>query len=232
MHPEPMPVRSHGDRRPVERLLGFLVPGVVSLYARLWHGCRRCGPNTLPRRGAALVIANHPCHADAAFLTATGRRWIHFLQAREYYDVRLLRPFFRLFGCIPVRRGRPDPGAVRAALGCLGRGEVVGLFPEGDLSPPGTDRLGRGHAGAALLALRSGAPVVPAFIAGAPAARGVVADWVRPARGVRVSFGPPVDLAAYHGLPVTHARLREVTELLMRQIAGPDHRPGRAAGSS
>jgi 1-acyl-sn-glycerol-3-phosphate acyltransferase len=216
----------------IMRLLESLVPNTLYLFARLWHRCARRGPNLLPKRGAALLIANHPTHADPAFLTAACRRWVHFLQAREYYDVPFLRPLFHLWGCIPVSRGHPDPACIRAALECLRRGAVVGLFPEGELSPPGSGRLRRGHTGAALLALRSGAPVIPAYIAGAPPPRGVVADWLWPAGGVRVVFGPPIDLSAYRGRPITHALLRAVTDLLMRHITGLRQRFYHAAGTS
>ncbi len=209
----------------VRQFLDVLVPGTLHLYTRLCHGCTRVGPNPVPARGPALVIANHANHAnhaDPAFLMAACGRWIHFLQAREYHEVFLLRRFFRLVGCIPVTRGGRDRSAIRGALECLRRGEVVGLFPEGEVAEPGRERLRPGKTGAALLALRSGAPVIPAFIAGAPPARGVAIDWVWPARAVCVHFGPPVDLAAYAGEPITHARLREVTDLFMRRIADLD----------
>jgi 1-acyl-sn-glycerol-3-phosphate acyltransferase len=221
-----------GQRPLLERLLQCLVPNTLYLYARLWPRCARGGPEPLLPRGAALVVANHPSHADPAFLMAACRRWIHFLQAREYHDVCCLRRFFRLVGCIGVKRDCADLGAIRTALERLQRGAVVGLFPEGDPTPPGADGLRQGRCGAALLALRSGAPVLPAFIAGAPPPRGVVADWLWPARGVRVFFGPPIDLAAYQGQPITHASLRTVTDLLMQRIA--DLRPGscRAEGTS
>jgi 1-acyl-sn-glycerol-3-phosphate acyltransferase len=202
-----------------ERLLDFLVPNILYVYARLWHRCRRCGPNPLPAHGPALVIANHPCHADAAFLMAGCRRWIHFLQARENYDIFFLRFFFRLFGCIPILRDRPDPRAMRAALTALRHGAVIGVFPEADITPDGGYALQPGKPGAGWLALRSRVPVVPAFIADRPPMRGTVADWVRPAHGVRVFFGPPVDLSAHYGEPITHDLLRAVTDRLMQGIA-------------
>lgn len=215
-----------------QRLLDFLVPNLLYVYARLWHRSRRCGPNPVPRRGPALVISNHPCHVDAAFLMAGCRRWIHFLQAHEYYDIPFLRFFFRLFGCIPVRRDRPDPRGMRMALDRLRQGAVVGVFPEADITPEGGYALQPGKPGTAWLALRSRVPVIPAFIADSPTARGTVADWVRPAQGVRVFFGPPIDLSAYFGQPVTHDRLREVTDRLMQGIAHLRSTAGGAAGTS
>jgi 1-acyl-sn-glycerol-3-phosphate acyltransferase len=202
-----------------QRLLGYLVPNILYVYARVWHRSRRQGPNFVPPDGPALIIANHPCHADAAFLMAGCRRWIHFLQAREYYDVPFLRFFFRLFGCIPIRRDRPDPRGMRAALQCLAHGGVVGVFPEADLTPDAGYALQPGKPGVAWLALRSRVPIIPAFIADGPPARGTVADWLRPAHGVRVIYGPSVDLSACYGRPITHDLMQQVTDMVMHHIA-------------
>ncbi len=206
-------------RRWTQRFLDFLIPNLLYLYVRIWHRYRPSLFNPLPSQGAALLIANHPSHADAAFLIAACRRRIHFLQARQYHEVFFLRFFFRLAGCIPVTRGGRDVSAIRTALECLQQGAVVGLFTEGDITPADVKRLRKGETGAALLALRSRAPVFPAFIAGAPPARGTVADWVQRAPGVRVYLGSALDLSAYYDQPLTHSRLREVTELFMRHLA-------------
>jgi len=221
-----------GHRHLSERLLEWFVPATIGLYARLLNGYVPDRPLPLPPRGAAIVVSNHPCHVDPALLIAGSRRWIHFLQAQEEYDRPLLRPFFRLFGCIPVRRGCADRRAIRRALDCLKRGDVVGLFPEGDLSPPGGAGLRPGFPGAALLALRSHAPVVPAYIAGAPGSVGIVADWLRRAASVRVAFGRPIDLSEHRGLPITRARLWAVTEELMQQIAVLNPQPCGAAATN
>jgi 1-acyl-sn-glycerol-3-phosphate acyltransferase len=220
------------QRRLSERFLDWFVPATIGLYARLLHGYVPDRPLPLPPRGPALIVSNHPCHADPALLIASCRRWIHYLQAQEEYDRPLLCPFFRLFGCIPVRRGGPDRSAIRRALDCLKHGAVVGLFPEGDLSPPGGHCLRPGFHGAALLALRSDAPVIPAFIAGTQPAAGIVVDWLRPAPNVRIRFGPPIDLSEHRGLPITRARLQAVTEELMERIAALAPQAYAAAATS
>lgn len=188
---------------------------VMSLYARLWHGWSRPGPAPLPATGPVIVIANHQSHADAALLLASCGRPLCFLQARERYEV-FLRPLFHLSGCIPVSRGRPDFSALRAALECLKGGGVLCLFPEGEISPAGPGRIAGGKPGVALLALRSRAPVFPVQIVGGPQSRSLAASWLRPTRGVRVLFGPAVDLSDYYGRPLTHRLLAEVTARLMR----------------
>lgn len=200
-------------------LLEPVTPWLMRLFARLWHSCRPCSYNPVPRTGPALVIANHPSHADPAFLMASCGRALHFLHAREYVDIFFLRHFFHLAGCIPVARGRPDKAAIRLALSCLEKGAAVGLFPEGEVEPIGSQCLTPGKTGAALLALRSHAPVYPAFIDGAPQYGSVLKDWLWPSRGVRVRFGPALDLSAYHGRRIQRDLLKEVTRLFMRAIA-------------
>jgi 1-acyl-sn-glycerol-3-phosphate acyltransferase len=188
----------------------------MSFFARVWHGYSRRGPDPLPASGPAILIANHSSHADPGFLMASTSRPLGFLQARECYDAG--RWLFRRAGCIPVSRGRADASAIRSALRRLEGGGVVALFPEGDVAVAGRGRVGRGRHGAALLALRSGAPVFPALILRGPQARGSLRDWLWPTRGVRVLFGPPVDLSGYRGRPIDHRLLDDVTDRLMQSI--------------
>jgi len=192
---------------------------MMRFFARLWHRCSSTGPDPLPAAGPAIIIANHPSHADPAFLLASCRRPICFLQARECYEVFLLRWLFDRVGCIPVARDGQDIAAVRQALRCLQEGKVLGIFPEGDLTPVAGFGTGEGKGGAALLALRSRAPVYPVWIAGGPRHGFMVRDWLWPSGGVRVHFGPPLDLTGYQGRPITHQLLKEVTELFMRHIS-------------
>ena len=79
--------------------------------------------------------------------------------------------------------------------------------------------MGPAKSGAALLALRSRAPVYPAYIAGGPRSERLLRDWLWPSRGVAVIFGPPVELSAYYGQPINRSLLKDVTALLMRRIA-------------
>jgi 1-acyl-sn-glycerol-3-phosphate acyltransferase len=193
---------------------------LMGFFGRYWHRCTRLGPELLPSQGAALVLANHPSHADPAFLLACSSRLLHFLQAAECYEVFLLRRLFQWVGCIPVRRGQADVRAMRQALQQLKQGQVLCVFPEGEVwTNPDAEELGRGKSGAALLALRSRVPVYPIWIENAPRTRRLVLAWLWPARQVQVIPGPAVDLSEYYHRPLTHALLDEVTEHLMRSIA-------------
>ena len=199
--------------------------GMVQLYARLWHGLSCNGPSPFPRKGPAILVANHTCSADAAFLTTgCAPRVLSFLIAGEYYAIPLLGRLLRYMGCVPVRRDGGDVAAVRAGLRRLSEGRILCIFPEGGLSNAGRGRHRAGKAGAALLALRSRVPVVPVRISGGPQTADIGQAWLRPSRA-RVTFGRPVDLSAYYGRPINRKLLEEVTGLLMKQVADLSFEP-------
>jgi len=205
-------------RQSDQKLADFLGLGCVHGYARLWHGCSIRGPSPRSIKGAAILIANHTCSADPSFLQANCARWLSFLIAREFYGLLpLIDRVFEHQCSVPVARDGRDVAAVRTALRRLQEGRIVCVFPEGGLSGTGRGRLRPGKGGAALLALRSRAPVYPAFIAGGPQHHYVPRAWLLPSR-VRVYFGPPVDLSAYYDRPINRPLLEEVTALLMRRI--------------
>ncbi len=202
----------------VQKCLDSLEVQGLSLFARHWHGCSRIGPLPFPRVGPAILVANHTCHADAAFLVAACGRPLDFLQARERHDVLLLRQVFRLVGCIPISRGRSDIAAIRTALRRLRAGRAIGLFPEGEIAPAGWGRVAAGKHGAALLALRSRAPLFPARIWGGPQSRRLLTSWLLPASGVRVRIGPAINLSDYLGRKIDRKLLAIVTERIMDSI--------------
>jgi 1-acyl-sn-glycerol-3-phosphate acyltransferase len=201
------------------RAFDFFMWNGMCLFARLWHCCAATANDPLPASGPAIVVANHPCHADPAFLLASCKRLLHFLQARECYDLPLLRHLFARAGCIPVTRAGAEISGIRRALHDLEHGAVLGIFPEGDVNPAPDGSIHPAKPGAALLALRSHAPVYPAWIAGGPRGRDLLRAWLWPSGGVRVIFGPPLELRHYYGRPINHELLQEVSGLVARRIA-------------
>jgi 1-acyl-sn-glycerol-3-phosphate acyltransferase len=109
----------------------------------------------------------------------------------------------------------------------LQQGALLGIFPEGDLTAVCRRHNVKAKGGAALMALRTRAPVFPACITGGPDGRSVLQAWLWPSAGVRVTFGPPIDLSAYLGRPIDRQLLQEVTALFMERI--DQLRPARLA---
>ena len=139
-----------------ERVLYFLGLGM----ARLIYRVTAMGREHLPS-GGFLLLPNHITWVDAIVLQLACPRPIRFIVDEGYYRNRLLHPVLRLAGCIPITSRRAKE-ALRGAAEKLRAGEVVCLFPEGQLSRSGTLlRLRRGYE---LIARQADAPVVPVWL--------------------------------------------------------------------
>lgn len=192
---------------------------LMRLFVRLGHGARWDRPAPVPPQGGAIVVANHSSLADPAFLLASCPRFIQFLQARECYEVPLLRPLFRRAGCIPVARDGNDVRAARVALRRLREGAVLGIFPDGEVAYDDAAADNEARLGVAFLALRGRVPVVPAYISGGRSTRSLLHAWFWPTRAVRVTYGEPLDLSASFGRRLDRALLEEVTEVVMARVS-------------
>ena len=125
------------------------------------YGIKAPPESPLPPDGPALIVCDHTSMGDPLVLIATAGRPIRFMMAQEMYVQPHVRWAFHAFRCIPLRRGTRDVKAVRAMLDGLSSKEVMGVFPEGGL---GRHRSDEGYSGIGYLALKSGAPVIPASI--------------------------------------------------------------------
>jgi 1-acyl-sn-glycerol-3-phosphate acyltransferase len=122
----------------------------------------------IPRDGPLILAANHASNLDAVVLGSwliprLGRR-IHWLGKKELFDWPIVGWAAANGGVHPVDRGAADVEAFRLAQRILDEGNVLFVFPEGTRSADGS--LHEARDGLALLALRTGAPIVPLGIAG------------------------------------------------------------------
>ena len=101
-------------------------------------------------------------------LQAGCRRVLGFMIAREYYDWSLIHWFCKRVGCIPVNRDGRDINANTHCIRTLEEGRVLPIFPEGRITPSSGPEIRTDPSGAAYLAIRSGVPVIPAYISGTP----------------------------------------------------------------
>jgi 1-acyl-sn-glycerol-3-phosphate acyltransferase len=124
--------------------------------------CRIDAPNldAVPQKGPLIVITNHTGQLEVAvFFGQLATRPITGWAKVESWDNAFLRWLFDLWGLIPVRRGEADTSALRQAMKALEDGYIFGIAPEGTRNKTG--RLKRAHPGAVMLAVHSGAPILP-----------------------------------------------------------------------
>lgn len=174
---------------------------------------RVSGREHVPAHGPLIVVCNHISHFDALLLVALLPWPIEFMAVTDLWQVPVTGWFIRLYGAIPLRRGEGDRAALRAALDVLARGGVLGIAPEGYIVPGAA--LVRPQPGAAYLALRSGAPLLPVGIAGTERA---LENLKRGRRTeVTVRIGAPFMLSPVEG--PRRERLRRASDEIMEHIA-------------
>jgi 1-acyl-sn-glycerol-3-phosphate acyltransferase len=148
------------------------------------------GRERLPARGPLVVIAPHRSWLDPPVVGAACPRVVRFLIVDHIYRRRGQHWFYRRMRSLPVRAGgAASLPSLREALRHLRDGGVVGVFPEGRVVRE--TAAGEVQAGAALLALRSGALIVPIAIEGTAAAWPHGQRLPRPRR-VAATIGAPI----------------------------------------
>jgi 1-acyl-sn-glycerol-3-phosphate acyltransferase len=188
---------------------------VLEAFFRLLFSYDCFGEEKLPATGAAVISANHPSYLDPVLLSLQVERPIRFMAWDALFRVPLLGPLVRLFGAFPVDT-RPGRGreAYEAAKALVLAGDLVGVFPEGKRSRQGwmEEEL---RAGAARLALETGAPLVPATIRGAFRAWPYFRALPEPAK-IHVRYHDPIDPGPYRSMPEDEAIAALLAELRRR----------------
>lgn len=195
------------------RIFRFLARGLAKLLVFFMMDATVRGLENFPKKGPALVVINHLGDADAVLLAASLPAAIDGLGKIELNDHWLVGPVFRAYGVIYVHRGRPDRKAIRAALDGLAEGRMVSLAPEGRQAVE--RKLEEGTEGAAFLALKSGAPIVPVAMTGTENENIYNRKWWRRAR-VTLTVGEPFYLEPHDDRQVM---LREGTKQIMESLA-------------
>ena len=221
-------LRAPRPRAPRFPPLYQLIRGGCAPVLRSLFGLEVSGLERVPVEGPFILAANHHNYLDGVVLGVAVPRPISFLVMPRVFHASPLHPLFhRRIGSIPVSLGRPDPGAMKRTLRVLEDGGIVGIFPEGPFSRDG--QLVPGQPGVAMMALRTGVPVVPAAISGTYEALAGRRFYIPRGRPLAVRFGHPL----YFHQPrrrAGQAEREEITRRIMGHIAALLH-AGRPAGT-
>jgi 1-acyl-sn-glycerol-3-phosphate acyltransferase len=184
------------------------------------------GTEHVPKHGPVLIVANHSSVLDPALVGGMTPRQLTFLAKAELFRIPGFGALIRRLGAQPLRREGADPSALRTAQRVLQQGGALLVFPEGTRGDEGVLR--EAKPGAALLAMQTGAAVVPAYVHGSGRALPRGRSLPRPAKVV-VTFGPPLTFARAAGAD-RKAQYEEASRRMMAAIAQLKDDAVRGAG--
>jgi len=197
-------------------LMKYIVIGpLLKAIFRPWIVGRR----NVPVEGAAILASNHLSFIDSVFLPLMIDRPMSFLAKSDYFTGKGLkgwatRMFMKGTGQIPIDRtgGKASEASLNTGLQVLGRGDLLGIYPEGTRSPDG--RLYRGRTGLARMALEAHVPVIPVVMVDTDTVMPIGRRIPRVGR-VGMVIGEPLDFSRFAGMEGDRYILRSVTDEIM-----------------
>jgi len=204
-------------RKTTYTFLQLILYLVNSFFARVLWRTRVSGPLPIDDSQGAVIVCNHISGIDPLLIQLCTHRVVHWMVAREYFEMPGMSIVFRALGSIPVNRGGVDTAATKLAIRLVQQGGLVGLFPEGRVNQT-DDLLLPGRPGAALIALKAKVPVIPCYVSGAPYDGTALGSFFMKANA-RVVLGQPIDLSEYYGREGDKTVLPELTKRFLKEIA-------------
>lgn len=195
----------------MSRLVNFTIKRLTHILCRIDADQL----SRVPVKGPLILVANHVNFIEVPIIyTQLLPRSVTGFAKAETWDNPAMAYLFDLWGGIPIHRGTADVTAIRRGLAALDASHILAVAPEGTRSNHG--RLQRGHPGVVVLALHSGAPLLPVVYYGAEKFR---YNLVRLRRtDFHVIVGHLFYLNA-EGVKVTQGVRRRMTDEIMWQLA-------------
>ncbi|BAU28916.1 1-acyl-sn-glycerol-3-phosphate acyltransferase [Aneurinibacillus soli] len=166
------------------------------------------GRENVPGSGPLVLCCNHISNWDPITLGSGLERPVFFMAKEELFHVPIAGKLALECGAFPVKRGSGDRQAIRRALELLKEGHTVGIFPEGTRNIQADGTMREVQPGAAMIALKSSAQVVPVAIVGP----------YRLFRPVTIIYGKPFDLAAETVGDNNAERMHHAAAIIQREI--------------
>ncbi len=181
----------------------------VNIFFRTFFRLKIEGKENIPDESERFIIcANHKGYFDPPLVGLAMPFQIGFMAKEELFRNKLFGAFIRKLGAFPIRRGKSDFGALRSAIKMAESSRHIVIFPEGGRSH--TNRLRKGKMGAAMVAIKAGADILPIGLEGT----------YKPFTRITIHIGKPIKLNDYFGRKVSSSEMQELTEnVIMPEIS-------------
>ena len=185
-----------------------IVRNAIYIYCKIVYKLQIIGKENVPKEDAVLFCGNHRTYLDPPLIVVTAGRHMRFMAKEELAKNKFLAFLGVVFEAIYVKRDSKDITAMKEALKTLKNGGCIGLFPEGTRNGLEKNH-GKLKNGAAYLALKTGAKIVPIGIQGDS----------KPFHKSIIVYGKPLDLSKYKEVKKIDEQVEnEVSEILKNEI--------------
>jgi 1-acyl-sn-glycerol-3-phosphate acyltransferase len=203
----------------------WVLKGILSpIFFVLWK-IKVEGRENIPKKGPAVLAANHQSFCDSFFIPLVVTRRVTFLAKAEYFDAKKTAWFFRAAGQIPIHRGggsASERALETARADVLRKDRILCLYPEGTRTVDAY--VHKGRTGVTRLSRECGVPIIPVGVVGTVDVQPVNSNFMRPFKRVTIRFGKPMEMAppANPDDPLEghdQTECRAFTDALMHEIA-------------
>jgi len=181
---------------------------IVKIVFAILYRVEVIGKENVPESGPLILCANHNGEMDMFFIGYKINRLVRYMAKEELFRIPLLSGIIKWLGAFPVKRGKADVEAIKTSLRILENNEILGIFPEGTRMRNKDAKSVRIKPGVALLAQKSGAPIIPVAISGR----------YRPFSRIKVVFGKPFTIDLDKDKKYTNSELSEIAKDIMSKV--------------